>query len=398
MLDDATRAQIRHSAALLHTVGDQLVEHFYQRLLRHHPELGIFFNATHLHKRELQAAMSRAAAFYAEHNDQPENLQPMLQHIACKHASLGVRPEHYPLIGEHMLKSLEEVLGPLASETVLHTWRMAFSELSGKLIAMEAELYRHALQQKGGFSGWRRFAIGKKEEECQDTASLYLYPVDGGRVPAFLPGQYISLRGLDFHWNQLAPRQYSLSAAPNGRYLRITAQRETDEGHPPGQASELILQHLRQGDEVELSMPQGDFVLQESSAPAVLIGNGIGLTPLLAMLESRLQAGLPAVWVYGCPDGARHPLRAPLRKLLADHPATRQAVFYEHPAAGDKHNQDYHFSGHIDLSSAGVLALPDAHYYLSGPAAQMRPLLAALRRRQIAEERIHYQNFGPGEK
>lgn len=394
MLDSTIRRLVRSSAPLLREAGVPLMSQFYQHLLAQRPELKILFNETHLANGELQAALAGAAAYYAENIDDPDTLEQLLSHIAHRHASFGVRPEYYPILGEHLIAAIREALGEQANDVLIASWQAVYRELSDALMGLEAGLYREAVQRPGGFTGWRRFGVGKKDVECDGVVSLYLYPVDGGHVPDFFPGQYINVRGLTSHWDQLPPRPYSLSKAPNGHYLRITVLREDAcSGHPAGRASTLLVNEISRGDEVEISAPFGDFQMSDD-APAVLVGAGIGVAPLCAMMEYRVLRQRPVHLVYSCLNGVQHPFRKALARMVEENDTARLSVFYELPRTEDNPD-DYHFSGGLDLERAGTLDIAGAHYYLCGPLTFLRQHHAMLARAGVPLERRHHEVFGP---
>ena len=86
--------------------GVALTRHFYARMFEHNPELKHIFNQGHQAGGEQQQALAGAVAAYAEQIDDPSVLAPVVTRIEHKHVSLGVRPEHYPIVGKHLLASI----------------------------------------------------------------------------------------------------------------------------------------------------------------------------------------------------------------------------------------------------------------------------------------------------
>ena len=186
------------------------------------------FNRSHNDSGKQPTALAMSVLAYAENIDDPSVLAPVITLIANKHASLGIRAEHYPIVGKHLLASIGEVLGDAASDELIAAWAAAYQQLADILIGLGTELYRNAATAEGGWSGWRPFKVGRRVEESAEIASFYLYPVDTAPVPQFKPGQFVSVRGLAGTDGYVQPRQYSLSDAPNGRYLRLSVKRERD--------------------------------------------------------------------------------------------------------------------------------------------------------------------------
>lgn len=134
-------------------------------------------------------------------------------------------PEHYPIVGTCLLRAIREVLGEqIATDEVLEAWGAAYQQLADLLIEAEESVYAASAQADGGWRGVRRFRVARKQAESEEITSFYLEPVDGQPLLAFQPGQYIGLR-LDIDGEEVR-RNYSLSAASNGREYRISVKRE----------------------------------------------------------------------------------------------------------------------------------------------------------------------------
>ena len=163
---------------------------------------------------------------YAENIDRLGTLGGMVERIAAKHVSLEILPEHYPIVGQHLLSAIAEVLGDAATPDILSAWGAAYGQLADIMIGREAALKEAAAEQPGGWAAFKPFRVARKVPESKVMTSFLLEPEDGTPLPQFSPGQYVSVKvhrpGLAF--NQI--RQYSLSAAPDGRQLRISVKRE----------------------------------------------------------------------------------------------------------------------------------------------------------------------------
>ncbi|MDN0081536.1 NO-inducible flavohemoprotein [Crenobacter sp. SG2305] len=399
MLDANTRQLVKATVPVLKEHGVTLTSHFYQRMFRHNPELKHLFNQGHQASGQQQTALALAVLGYAENIDDPSVLAPVVGRIAHKHASLGIRAEHYPIVGGHLLASIREVLGDAASDELIAAWAAAYGQLADILIAAEAELYRNAALAEGGWSGWRPFKVGRKVRESDEITSFYLYPVDGAPVPSFVPGQYISVRGRAAGGALIQPRQYSLSDAPNPEYLRLSIKREQgDASRPDGLISNWMHDEVEEGTLVELAPPFGDFVLDtDKDSPVVLISGGVGLTPMVSMLNQLVQEQPTrrVAFVHAARNRQVHALNDHVRSLAERHPQLNVQVFYEHASNDDRLGVDYEHQGRIDLAAIRDTAIvPDADYYLCGPVPFMRAQLASLQELGVPAERIHYEVFG----
>ena len=128
--------------------GVALTRHFYARMFEHNPELKHIFNQGHQAGGEQQQALAGAVAAYAEQIDDPSVLAPVVTRIEHKHVSLGVRPEHYPIVGKHLLASIREVLGEAATDELVDAWAAAYGQLADLLIAEEAAVCRFRRQAR----------------------------------------------------------------------------------------------------------------------------------------------------------------------------------------------------------------------------------------------------------
>jgi nitric oxide dioxygenase len=399
MLSAETRDLIKATVPILKEHGEALTRHFYQRMFTHNPELKHIFNQAHQANGQQQQALALAVLGYAEHIDDPSVLAPVLQRIAHKHASLGIRPEHYPIVGMHLLASIKELLGDAASDALIEAWRAAYGQLADLLIAAEGALYREAALTRGGWSGWRPFTVGRKVRESEEITSFYLYPVENAPLPAFKPGQFVSVRGRAADGKMIQPRQYSLSDAPNGEYLRLSVKRETGAGErPDGAISNWLHDTVEEGSVIELSPPFGDFFLHtDRTTPVVLISGGVGLTPMMAMLGHlvREQPQRRVVFVHGARHRGVHALNKDVRSLADRYPQVSVKVFYEKVGENDRAGIDYDLPGRIDLAAIkDETILPQADYYLCGPVPFMKAKLKALNDLGVPKDRIQFEVFG----
>ncbi|NNM58660.1 MAG: hypothetical protein HKM04_02480 [Legionellales bacterium] len=141
MLDQKTIDIIKSTAPILKIHGETLTRHFYNRMFLHNPEVIPFFNPSHLESGVQQKALASAICAYAANIDNLTALAGALELIAQKHASLKIKPEHYPIVGEHLIASIREVLGEAASDNVLSAWTDAYNFLAAILIKREKEIY-----------------------------------------------------------------------------------------------------------------------------------------------------------------------------------------------------------------------------------------------------------------
>ncbi|OUJ73979.1 NO-inducible flavohemoprotein [Hymenobacter crusticola] len=378
--------------------GVALTTYFYRRMFTHHPELKNVFNMGNQQNGKQQTALAMAVLAYAEHIEDPSVLVGALTKIGHKHVSLDIRPEHYAIVGKHLLASIGEVLGEAATPALLDAWGAAYQQLAALMSSLESGLYRNAVAQEGGWTGWRPFTVCRKVAESAEITSFYLYPRDGGNVAPFVPGQYVSLRLFLPELNLFQPRQYSLSNAPNQVYYRISVKREAGSPqHPSGMISNRLHEFVQEGDMVELASPAGDFVLAvDKPTPVVFVSGGVGQTPLLSMLEHLVTTGSQReiMWVHGSRNATVHAFRQPVAQLASDYDNVHQHFFYDSLEPHLK--AEGHYEGIVDLRRLnGGALLREADYYLCGPTPFIRKQVQDLSAMGIPREAIHYEEFGP---
>ncbi|HDV6323473.1 TPA: NO-inducible flavohemoprotein [Burkholderia multivorans] len=398
MLTQQTKDIVKATAPVLAQHGYDIIQCFYRRLFDAHPELKNVFNMTHQEQGQQQQALARAVYAYAENIEDPGSLAAVLKNIANKHASLGVRPEHYPIVGEHLLGAIKETLGDAATDEIVSAWALAYGNLADLLAGMESGLYEQSATRVGGWTGWRSFIVRDKRPESSVITSFVLEPADGQPVANFEPGQYVSV-AVDVPTLGLQQiRQYSLSDMPNGRTYRISVKREGGGPYPPGHVSCLLHDHVNVGDEIRLAAPYGCFHIDvDASTPIVLISGGVGLTPMISMLKRAIQdPKRQVVFVHGARNSGVHAMRDRLRETARTHTNFSLIVFYDDPLPQDLPGRDYDHAGLVDVNAIkDAILLPDADYYICGPVPFMRLQHDALKQLDIPEARIHYEVFGP---
>ncbi|RSL92682.1 hypothetical protein CEP52_013689 [Fusarium oligoseptatum] len=324
---------IRDTIPALTDHGERITTILYRRMLRDHPELNSHFNLVNQVSGRMPRALMAVILNYASNINNITELVPKLERMSHKHCSLGVMPENYSVVAKYLIGAFAEVLGPVMTPSAIDAWTKAYWMLARMLAGRESQLYRSF----GRWQGYRQFRIDKKVEEAQDVYSIYLAPVDGQPLPTFMPGQYVSVR-VDLLAKGDQSRQYSLSDAPQQDCYRITIKRAGIKDHEfrnPGVVSNLLIDEKGNSDIVELSHPTGDFFLDThnpSNAPIVLISAGIGITPMISILNavSQRSPSRPISWIYGSHRDI--PFYDHVRRTERTHPNLRVNMFQTQPA------------------------------------------------------------------
>ncbi|MFC9155117.1 globin domain-containing protein [Streptomyces bauhiniae] len=380
MLSPSSAATVRATLPAVGAAIEEITERFYARLFAAHPELlRNLFNrgnqASGAQKQALAGSIAAFATMLLEHPDQRPDA--MLGRIAHKHASLGIAPEQYEVVHEHLFAAIAEVLGDAVTPEVAAAWDEVYWLMARTLIGLERGLY-----EESGGSGTRQWEVVERVPETSDVITLRLRPVDGGPVSGFRAGQYVSV-GVDLPDGAHQIRQYSLSGAPGSGLRQISVKRIE------GEVSAFLHAHVEVGDKLTLSEPYGDLVPAGGSRPLLLASAGIGVTPMVAMLASLAADGHPGpvTVVHGDRSPADHALRAD-HELYAEKLADSAChFFYEREAA------DGARTGLVDL--AGIPVPSGTRAYLCGPLPFMRAVRAQLIEKGVAPADIHYEVFGP---
>ncbi len=398
MLTPGQLAVIKQTVPVLQENGETLTRHFYQRMFRHNPEVLGFFNPAHQRSGSQQRALAGAICAYAQHIDNPGVLADAVELIAQKHVSLGIQPEHYPIVGDNLLASIREVLGEAATDDILDAWAAAYDALADIFIEREKALYE-AQEQQFGWRGFKRFVVTRREPASENIVSLYLEPEDGTVLQPHQPGQYLTIR-LTLPNGETVMRNYSLSNCPGEKFYRISVKREGGGDIPAGVGSSHLHDHIGVGDQVAVAPPCGSFILQEPKAekPLVLIAGGVGITPILSMLHAALKKGegRRVVFVQGALNSAVQPFAGELAELKRIHPDLQVHVRYSDPLPKDRDNQPHDSEGMIDEALLDALiGQVEAEYYFCGPAPMLKHIHDLLEHRGVPEADIHYEFFGP---
>ncbi|GIP25314.1 flavohemoprotein [Paenibacillus sp. J23TS9] len=395
MLSKETIDIIKSTVPVLEIHGKTITTTFYQMLFDNHPELLNIFN--HANQREGKQPQALANAVYAAaaHIDHLEDILPVVKQIGQKHRALNILPEHYPIVGENLLGAIKKVLGDAATPEILDAWAQAYGMIADAFISVEAEMYQEAENAPGGWRGFRPFVVERKMKESDVITSFYLKPQDGGAISSYLPGQYITVRVQPDNESYTHIRHYSLSAAPGEDYYRISVKREdAAPGKPAGLVSTYLHNSVNEGDVLEISAPAGSFTLdQEQNIPLVLISGGVGLTPMISMLETVLkeQPEREVTFIHAAINEGFHAMREHIEQLDAAHHSMKSYVCYEKPL-----DQTLcHKIGYIDLPWLQEVTSKESDFYFCGPVPFMRAVNQALQAWGVPAERIHYEFFGP---
>lgn len=398
MLDEKTIAIVKSTAPVLAEHGETLTRHFYKRMFSHNPEVAPFFNPAHQTAGRQQRALAGAITAYAANIDNLEVLGGAVELIAQKHASLMIKPEHYPIVGENLLASIREVLGEAATDEIIGAWAAAYGFLAEILIGREKQIYEENAKKPGGWEGFKPFRISRKEKESSNITSFYLVAADGAPLPAFKPGQYITVRAKTPD-GSTTMRNYSLSDKPGQPHLRISVKREVppEANTPQGYVSNLLHDTIEAGDTIEIAPPCGEFFLdvtEKHERPLVLLAAGVGITPVMSILLAALEAfpGREIVFVHAALNEQVQAFSKTVAALADRHGNLK--AYHRYSDAGQRAGTAS--TGFVTAEYLESL-LPgrDADYYFCGPQPFMVGIYHGLMKWGIPPSQVHFEFFGP---
>lgn len=283
------------------------------------------------------------------------------------------------------------------------------ADLEGELLKVRVdqimdEKRLESEKAKLSWNGFRKFRIVSKEKETKDITSFYLAPHDGKPLPGFLPGQFLTFQ---FHIpGQAQPviRCYSLSDSPYhpDRYRvsikKVPAPRD-EPSAPPGLVSNYFHESLNEHDIVDVKAPSGHFYLNmNEKAPVVLLSGGVGITPVLSMLNALVEIDSQReIWFcLGVRDKTEHVMKEHLEKIARENSNVNLNIFYSRPGEMDLKGDDYHVEGRVTVENLKTL-LPSNNYefYICAPPPMVKDLRAGLASWGVPKTSIHFEAFGP---
>ena len=281
-------------------------------------------------------------------------------------------------------------------------------QISREIVEQQIKLAqeKHDTEQKnlsGNWDGFREFYVDRLEKNVEMVTSVYLKPVDGKPIAEFKPGQHISLQLHLSGESKPLIRCYSLSTGPGKDYYRISVKAVPppydNPQLPPGKASNYINYQLMVGDRIDIKAPSGSFYLEEKGdSPVILLAGGIGITPMLSMLDHLVSqdSNRLIVLFYGVRNSMEHAFKDYLQTAANRFPNVHVINCYSEPLETDVLNRDYHMQGYVNVDlMKQVLPTSQCRYYLCGPPPFMESVRDGLLGWGVPDGRINFEAFGP---
>ncbi|MGG0658573.1 NO-inducible flavohemoprotein [Rummeliibacillus pycnus] len=385
MLSQKTMDIIKSTAPVLEKYGQEITTVFYKRLFESHPELLNIFNQTNQRKGRQQMALANTVYAAAVHIENLSEIIPVVKGIAEKHRSLGIKPEHYPIVGENLLIAIKEVLGDAATDEIMNAWTEAYGVLADIFISTEEALYQEAENKQGGWRLFKDYQLVDKVPENKLVTSFYLKPVDGAPLPDYKPGQYITVHVTIPGEKYTHNRQYSLSKAYDGESYRISVKREVV-NEPFGIVSNYLHEHFNVGDILPISAPAGTFFYHSKpNTPVTFLAGGIGITPLMSMLQVAVKE--EHTTSINFVQSVNNADLVVFGKNLNDLKQQQSNLnYFEFITETDGFVSKEFLEEHVEKSS---------EVYLCGPVPFMMAMINHLISIGVSKDHIYYEFFGP---
>lgn len=253
---------------------------------------------------------------------------------------------------------------------------------------------------------FRDYRVTRVDRESDIISSFYLQPEDDIKIPCHVAGQFLPIEIQPPGSEAPIRRTYTISNAPNGEYYRLSIKREPPAATdlPPGVSSNYFHDNVACGSTIRALSPRGKFTLDESSTrPVVLISGGVGVTPMISMLEQLCSDSegcgctRPVWFIHAAKNSDVQAFGDHIRKLEREFSCLTTHIRYSDPSARDVIGEHYNSAGHVDIDLLrSLLPLDDYDFYLCGPTPFMGSLYEALKELNVADERINYEFFGSG--
>jgi ferredoxin-NADP reductase/fatty acid desaturase len=285
-----------------------------------------------------------------------------------------------PLFRHMMLSQTEHCLHHLLPSVPFYRYHRAWE--AGKML-----FERQNIPVRGFFTPIENLILPQKEmgltwEACvrsvydvgEGVRAYELTSVNGKELPAFEAGAHI-----DVQISDACVRQYSMCNSPSdtNRYLIAVKKEINGRG-----GSQRMHDTVTQGQILRISAPRNNFPLKPGAKHYVLIGGGIGMTPILSMAHTLHEAGA-SFEMHLCVRSRDH---LPFADFLVTVPF-RDRVHFHLDDGEDA--QKLHPEKRLKKRGKG------RELYICGPSAFMDWVIAAARANSCRDTAIHSETFVP---
>ncbi|HHA9994036.1 TPA: globin domain-containing protein [Staphylococcus aureus] len=375
MLTEQEKDIIKQTVPLLKEKGTEITSIFYPKMFKAHPELLNMFNQTNQKRGMQSSALAQAVMAAAVNIDNLSFIKPVIMPVAYKHCALQVYAEHYPIVGENLLKAIQDVTGLEEHDPVIQAWAKAYGVIADVFIQIEKEIYDQMM-----WIGFKPFKITNIKQESEDIKS-FTVETEEYDFSEFTPGQYITVDVSSDKLPYRAKRHYSIVSGEKN-HLTFGVKRDVTTEHE-GEVSTILHDEIKEGDIINLAAPVGGFVLENTTEPQLFLGSGIGVTPLVAMYEAASAKGLDTQMVQVAENEQHLPFKDNFNSIASHHD---NAKLYTH--LKDK-------QGYIGAEELQVFLANKPEIYICGGTKFLQSMIEALKSLNYDMDRVHYETFIP---
>ncbi|HDD0930810.1 TPA: nitric oxide dioxygenase [Staphylococcus aureus] len=375
MLTEQEKDIIKQTVPLLKEKGTEITSIFYPKMFKAHPELLNMFNQTNQKRGMQSSALAQAVMAAAVNIDNLSVIKPVIMPVAYKHCALQVYAEHYLIVGENLLKAIQDVTGLEEHDPVIQAWAKAYGVIADVFIQIEKEIYDQMM-----WIGFKPFKITNIKQESEDIKS-FTVETEEYDFSEFTPGQYITVDVSSDKLPYRAKRHYSIVSGEKN-HLTFGVKRDVTTEHE-GEVSTILHDEIKEGDMINLAAPVGGFVLENTTEPQLFLGSGIGVTPLVAMYEAASAKGLDTQMVQVAENEQHLPFKDNFNSIASHHD---NAKLYTH--LKDK-------QGYIGAEELQVFLANKPEIYICGGTKFLQSMIEALKSLNYDMDRVHYETFIP---
>lgn len=306
-----TDVEIQFLQSLLPVVqehGVTVTSTMYKYMFETYPEVRSYFNMTNQENGKQPKVLAFSLYQYILHLNDLTPISGFVNQIVTKHCGLNITPDQYTIVGKCLIHAFQVCLGDAADAHFVSVLTKAYGNLAQTLINAEESLYK-TLQWRGS----KQFKVVNLVKEADNVTSVYLSPVDSTKLQPFIPGQYITVEwGIDTNSKKIYPREYSISHDLVNNEYRISVRKLAD-----GKVSTFVNTKLQVGDTLPVHAPVGTFTYdsQSSKSKLALLAGGIGITPMITIMEAALKDGKDVELYYSNKTSGSEPFKNTFKKL-----------------------------------------------------------------------------------
>ncbi len=254
---------------------------------------------------------------------------------------------------------------------------------------------KQAEESHRGHGPSRSLHVAKVVRETDDAITMVLQDPQGAPI-AFEAGQFFTI--VRKVGDKTVRRSYSASSPAHlSTEVHLTVKQV-----PGGLVSPELVKALREGDVLEVAGPAGNFTVPAGKKRLVLIGGGSGITPLMSIVRTHLEAD-PSVRIdllYGSRSERDIIFKAALAELAqanGERLRVRHVLEQPHESAARVGRLD-RATVTEELEAIGAFADEGTMFFVCGPVGMMDEAKAALEARKIPAARLKEERFiSPGE-